>query len=205
MKKTTKIFAILLVAWQVPMAYLWYLTYEAVKLYCHKLEMSGNYYSINFKSELVGQVLWQNAAIILALVACFVLPLLCMIFLLRKKCEFSIPVMGMLGASILICFFVVYWFNRPYALPELDNTNYYTLCEFMFFRYTLPEDIFHTTVGEFYHNVNFTSNVFPHLQKIKFVILSAFAIFNATLLGLGIGQLKHKKVADTTGEESVDT
>ena len=191
--KTSKILSILLVAWQLPMLFLWYLTYEAVKSYCYKVEIfNGGGYKLVFNPELVGQVLWQNVLIILALVICFVLPLLCMIFLLRKKGESSIPVICMLGVSILSCIFMVYWFNRPFVLHELNNTNHYTLQEFMFFRYTIPEDIFHTTVEDFYPR-DFVTVVFPLLQEIKFLIITVHTAVSGILLALGIAQVVRRR------------
>lgn len=194
--KTSKILSILLVAWQLPMLFLWYLTYEAVKSYCYKLEIiNGGGYKLVFAPELVGQVLWQNALIILALIICFVLPLLCMIFLLRKKGESGIPVICMLGVSILSCIFMVYWFSRPFVLHELNNTNHYTLQEFMFFRYTIPEDIFHTTVEDFY-SCDFVTVAFPLLQEIKFLIIAVHTAVSGILLALGIAQVVRRRKQD---------
>ncbi len=210
MKKATKILSILLVCWQIPMSFLWYLTYEAIKLYCHQIEVySDGVYELVFKPELLTGELLQNSPIILALIACFVLPLLSMFFLLCRKGDMGIPSICMLGVSLMACVFIVYWFNRPYVLHEIGNTNYYTTVEFVFYRYTIPEDIFHTTAGDFY-GCHMT-DIFPLLQQIKFITVALHMAVCGVLMGLGISQAVHRRkqeqavVAAEQSEESVIT
>lgn len=199
MKKATQIFAVLLVAWQVPMALCWYLVYQGIYAQCMKLDIiSGGGYKMDIAPDLILPVLWQNLPIILPLVACLVLSVIVFVWLVKRQWQINIPVICMLGASILACGWVYLVLRKPSLIG--DTYKRYMLAEFMFYRY----DVFQLD-REIVGGIKFTTQLFPLLQEIKFLILSAFAIFNAVLLGLGIGQLKHKKVADTTGEESVDT
>ena len=201
MKKATKILSILLVCWQIPMLFLWHLTYETIKLNCHELEVyPGGGYELVFKPELLAGVLWQNATVILALIACSILPLVSMILILCKKGSLGIPAICCLGLSVLACGWLILVFKHPSLIG--DDNRHYLLCEYVFYRY-MPEDIFHTTATDFYGRS--LIDIFPLLEQIKFLILAVHGALSGVLMGWGISRIQKRKSAPAPSTQEPNT
>lgn len=202
MEKATKILSILLVCWQIPMLFLWHLTYETIRLKCHKLEVyPGGRYELVFKPELVAGELWQNAPIILALMACLILPLVSMILVFCKKGTLGTPALCCLGLSILACGCLILVFKHPSLIG--DENRRYLVCEYVFYRY-MPEDVFHISPTDFY-GCNLI-DIFPLLEQIKFIIIAVHGALSGVLMGLGISQVvsrrKQKQAPVSTEQET---
>ena len=173
--KLKKALAIVLVVLQIPMLMLWKITYDAVKLACHKLEiMPGGGYTLAFQEELLGRAIVTHLPTILSLLACFALSILSSILLIKRKedmgiMEICFNAVSLVACGVLICFFA-------YSF-DLRGNN---LGEYMFFRYFMGSEL------------NLTQ-IIPFWKAIKYIFVGLHAVVNGVLVCSGIAGLVAKK------------
>lgn len=171
-QKNAKALAITLVALQIPMLMLWKITYDAMKLACHKLEIlpSGGY-TLELQRELLGEAIVTHLPMILSLLACFALSILSLIHVIKRKGDMGITgvcfnAVSLVACGVLICVF---------AVSQGNN-----LGEYMFFRYFMGSEF------------NLTQ-IIPFWQAIKYMIVGFHAAVNGVLVYLGLAGLKSGK------------
>ena len=173
--KTKKALTIALVALQIPMLMLWKIAYDSGKLACHEIEIiSGGGYTLVFQKELLGKAILASIPFILPLLICFVLSILSLILLLKRKDNRGITricfnAISLVACGVLICFFAFSF--------DLQENN---LGEYMFFRYFMGSEF------------NLTQ-IIPFWKMIKYIIVGFHAVANGVLFCLGIARLTSKK------------
>lgn len=173
--KLKKAFAIALVVLQIPMLMLWKITYDAVKLACHELEITpGGGYTLAFQEELLGRAIVTYLPAILSLLACFALSVLSLILLIKRKGDMGIMgicfnAVSLAACGVLICFFAFSF--------DLHGNN---LGEYMFFRYFMGSEL----------NL---IRVIPFWQAIKYIVLGLHLTGHAVLCSLRIAELMRPK------------
>ncbi|MBQ9780939.1 MAG: hypothetical protein IJW00_08350 [Clostridia bacterium] len=175
LSKLRNALAIALVALQIPMLMLWKITYDTVKLACHKLEIvpSGRY-TLELQRELLGEAIVTHLPVILSLVVCFVLSILSLIFVIKRKGGMGITGVCFNAVSLVACGFVLYVFAV--------HSDMFNLSEFMFFRYFMGSELNLTRIIPFWH-------------AIKYIFLGLHMAANAALGGLGIAEVMIQKKA----------
>ena len=185
--KLKKVLAIILTALQIPLLWLWKITYDAIELDSHTMEVTPDGgFALVFKWEQFGSAVLLYLPVILSLVACLVLSVLGMITILRKK-KMGIPTVCFYAVTMVACGVLWYAFSRPYIIVGLDHVNFVELCE-----YTLLRTLGLPSVDMFYR-----------LQPIKFIFLGLHIAVSTTLCGLGIADLVRRKKTPSATEDEV--
>lgn len=181
-QKIAKALSIALVILQVPMLMLWKITYDAVKLACHRLEiMPSGGYTLELQRELLGEAIVTHLPVILSLLACFVLSILSLILVIKRKGDMGITGVCFNAVSLVACGFLLYAFAA--------HSYMFDLSEFMFFRYFMGSEL------------NITK-ILPFWQAIKYVFLALHMVLSGGLCGLGIAEVvTQKKAVPVMAEE----
>ncbi len=186
--KLKKTLAIALVALQIPMLMLWKITYDAVKLACHELEiMPGGGYTLAFQEELLIGAIVAYLPLILSLLACFVLSVWSLILLIKRKGYVGIVGISLNAVSLVACGFVLYAFATHSYISE-GQEYLFDLSEFMSFRYFMGSELD-------------LCSMLPLWTAMKYIVLGLHLTGNAVLCGLGIAELVMKKTTPPAVEE----
>ncbi len=185
--KLKKALAIALAALQIPLLWLWKITYDAIELDSHVLDVIDGSYCMVFKWEQFGSAILLYLPVILSLLVCLVLSVLGMIIILRKK-SMGLTTVCFYAVTMVACGVLWYAFSRPYIIVGLDHVNFFELCEFTLFR----------TLGLS------SVDMFYRLQTIKFIFLGLHMAGSGALCALGIVDLvRRKKTPSATEDEAL--
>ena len=158
---------------QIPMLMLWKITYDAVKLACHELEiMPSGGYTLTLQRELLGEAIVTHLPVILSLLACFVLSILSLILVIKRKGDMGITGVCFNAVSLVACGFLLYAFAA--------HSYMFNLSEFMSFRYFMGSEL------------NLTQ-IIPFWEAIKYIFLGFHAAVNGVLVCVEIAELASKK------------
>ena len=179
--KYKKGLAIAAVALQVPMLALWWMVYDAVKMNVHVLDvLEDGGFTLAFDGSKVVGALLAHSSVILPLIACMVLSILGLVWVLKGKHGTGLATVLVYGGMVLACGLLAYGFSKPGAVGEAGSyINDLKLSEFMFYRYPFGIDIRYPVM-----------DIFPFLQSIKYVLLGALAAVSSALCADGIMKLK---------------
>lgn len=182
--KLKKALAIALTALQIPLLWFWKITFDAIDLESHVLDVMDGKYYMAFKWEKFGSAILMYLPVILSLLSCLALSVLGMITILRKK-KMGIPTVCFYAVTAAACGMLWYAFSRPYIIVGLDHVNFIELCEYNLLRTLgLP-----------------SADLFYRLQPIKFIFLGLHIAVSGTLCGLGIADLVgRKKIPSVTDD-----
>ena len=177
--KLKKALAIALTALQIPLLWFWKITFDAIDLESHTMEVTpGGGFALVFKWEKLGSAILMYLPVILSLLACLILSVLGMITILRKK-KMGIPTVCFYAVTVVACGLLWYAFSRPYIIVGLDHVNFIELCEYSLLRTLgLP-----------------SADLFYRLRPIKFIVLGLHIAVSGTLCALGIVDLVRRKKA----------
>ncbi|MBQ2255206.1 MAG: hypothetical protein II325_08655 [Clostridia bacterium] len=177
--KLKKALAIALTALQIPLLWFWKITFDAIDLESHTMEVTpGGGFALVFKWEKLGSAILMYLPVILSLLACLILSVLGMITILRKK-KMGIPTVCFYAVTAVACGLLWYAFSRPYIIVGLDHVNFVELCEYNLFRTLgLP-----------------SADLFYRFRPIKFIVLGLHIAVSGALCGLGIVDLVRRKKA----------
>lgn len=188
LKKILKIFAIIVVALQIPMLMLWKITLDAFKSSSSEITYTQDGgFDLIFQWDKVVSTLLSYGPIFLALTVCLVLSVLGLIFILRKK-HATIPMVCFYAVTALFCGFLCLTFVAPAIIVGETNADKLMLSEFMFYRYF---------AGMEWHAVG---DIFPMLETIKFFFLGLLATGSEALFALGIVDLLGQRATPTPAE-----
>ena len=179
--KKSKILTILSVtaaALQIPLLMLWKIILDSLRggssLVQLKIDPLGNQVLESvFKWELFWKSLGIHLPILLALTACFVLSVLGLISVLRKK-RVTVPAICFYAVTFLACGFLCFAFARPAAILGPDKGYMLMTYELVFFSYFGGMEL------------RFDISLFPLLRAIKYLLLGLCLAASGALCGLGI-------------------
>ena len=197
--KRSKILTLLSVttaALQIPLLMLWKIILDSLRggssLGQIKVDPLGNWvYESVFKWELFWKSLGIHLPILLALTACFVLSVLGLISVLRKK-RVTVLTICFYTVTFLACGFLCFAFARPAAILGPDKGYMLMPYELVFFRYFGGMEL------------RFDISLFPLLRAIKFLLLGLHMVAGGVLCGLGIAEAVQKKKAPPLVTETVE-
>ena len=181
--KLKKALAIAAVALQIPLLLLWKITYDAIELESHVVELVDDRYAMVFKWDLLGSAVLTYLPVILSRLACLALSVLGMIFILRGRS--GIPTVCFYAVTMVACGLLWYAFSRPYIIVGLDHVNFFELCEYSFYR----------------SFVEYAADMLSWLRSIKFIFLGLHIVVSGTLCGLGIADLGRRKKAPSITDD----
>ena len=194
--KLKKALAITVAALQIPLLMLWKIILDSlmggssfVKI---KVDPLGNrVFESVFKWGLFWESFGIHLPILLALTACFVLSVLGLISVLRKK-RVIVPTICFYAVTFLACGFLCFAFARPAAILGPDKGYMLKPYELVFFRYFGGMEL------------RFDISLFPLLRAIKFLLLGLHMAASGALCGLGIAEAVQKKKAPPLVTETVE-
>lgn len=197
--KRSKILTLLSVttaALQIPLLMLWKIILDSLRggssLLQHRVDPLGNsVYELVFKWELFWKSFGIHLPILLALTACFVLSVLGLISVLRKK-RVTVPAICFYAVTFLACGFLCFAFARPAAILGPDKGYMLMPYELTFFRYFGGMEL------------RFDLSLFPLLRAIKYLLLGLCMAASGVLCGLGIAEAVLKKKAPPLVTESIE-
>lgn len=180
-KRSAKILTLLSVtvaALQIPLLMLWTIAVDTmITCSCGLIathDPSGkSTFELAFQWEKFWEVFPSFLPIFLALTACFVLSVVGLITVLRKK-QVTVPTICFYGVTVLACGFLCFAFARPATVLGTEIAHQLTLHEFMFYRYFCGLEW------------RFNVDRFPLLEAIKFILLGLHMAGSGALCGLGI-------------------
>ena len=157
-----------------------------------KVDPSGNrVFESVFKWELFRASLMIHLPILLALTACFVLSVLGLISVLRKK-RVTVPTVCFYGVTVLACGFLWFAFARPSAILGIDKGYMLMTYELTFFRYFGGLEL------------RFDISLFSLLRLIKYLLLGLCMAACGALCGLGIADQRKRENAPPPAPESFE-
>ena len=179
--KYQKGLAIAAAALQVPMLALWWMVYDSVRMNVHVLDvLEDGGFTLAFDGSKVVGALLVYSPVILPLIACMVLSILGLVWVVKEKHTAGLAPIFVYGGTVLACGLLAYDFSQPAAVGDAGQyINNLLLSEFMFYRYPFGIDIRYPVMG-----------IFPFLQSIKYVLLGALAAVSGVLCADGIMKLK---------------
>ena len=194
--KLKKALAIAVAAQQIPLHMLWKIILDSLmggsSLVQLKIDPLGNrVYESVFKWELFWKSFGIHLPVLLVLTACFVLPVLGLISVLRRK-RVTIPTICFYAVTFLACGFLCFAFARPAAILGTDKGYMLMTYELVFFRYFGGMEL------------RFDISLFPLLRAIKFLLLGLCMAASGALCGLGIAEAVQKKKAPPLVTETVE-
>ena len=197
--KRSKILTLLSVtaaALQIPLLMLWKIILDSLmggsSLVQLKVDPLGNRVVESvFKWELFWKSFGIHLPVLLALTACFVLPVLGLISVLRKK-RVAVPTICFYAVTFLACGFLCFAFARPAAILGIDKGYMLKTYELVFFRYFGGMEL------------RFDISLFPLLRAIKFLLLGLCMAASGAFCGLGIAEAVQKKKAPPLVTETVE-
>ena len=195
-RKWTRALAITVAALQIPLLMLWKIILDSLRggssLLQHRVDPLGNsVYELVFKWELFWKSLGIHLPVLLALTACFVLAVLGLISVLRKK-RVTVPTICFYAVTFLACGFLCFAFARPAAILGMDKGYMLKTYELVFFRYFGGMEL------------RFDISLFPLLRAIKFLLLGLCMAASGALCGLGIAEAVQKKKAPPLVTETIE-
>ena len=193
--KRSKILTLLSVtaaALQIPLLMLWKIILDSLRggssLLQHRVDPLGNsVYELVFKWELFWKSFGIHLPILLALTACFVLSVLGLISVLRRK-RVTVPTICFYAVTFLACGFLCFAFARPAAILGTDKGYMLMPYELVFFRYFGGMEL------------RFDISLFPLLRTIKFLFLGLHMAASGVLCALGITDLARRRKAPPVAE-----
>ena len=190
--KWKKVLSIAQVALQIPMLALWWIVYNTVMMTCHALQrLENGGLTLTFDPSKILCALLVYAPLILPLVACMVLSIWGLVWVLKGNCATGLAPVFLYGGLVLACSVLIFGFSRPsavYAYGQIihnlfgNETTYcgdLLLSEFMFYRYPLGLDIRYDLI-----------DIFPLMRSIKYILLGLQMAVCGTLCATGILKLK---------------
>lgn len=194
--KLKKALAIATAALQIPMLMLWKIILDSLmggsSLVQLKIDPLGNrVYESVFKWELFWESFGIHLPVLLALTTCFVLSVLGLISILRKK-RVTVPTICFYAVTFLACGFLCFAFARPAAILGTDKGYMLMTYELVFFRYFGGMEL------------RFDISLFPLLRAIKFLLLGLCMAASGALCGLGIAESAQKKKAPPLVTETIE-
>ena len=195
-RKWTRALAITVAALQIPLLMLWKIILDSLmggsSLVQIKVDPLGNrVYESVFKWELFWKSFGIHLPVLLALTACFVLPVLGLISVLRRK-RVAVPTICFYAVTFLACGFLCFAFARPAAILGTDKGYMLMTYELVFFRYFGGMEL------------RFDISLFPLLRAIKFLLLGLCITASGVLCGLGIAEAVQKKKAPPLVAETIE-
>ena len=195
-QKWMKAAAITAAALQIPLLMLWKIILDSLmggsSLLQHRVDPLGNsVYELVFKWELFWKSLGIHLPILLALTACFVLSVLGLISVLRKK-RVTVPAICFYAVTFLACGFLCFAFARPSAILGIDKGYMLMTYELTFFRYFGGMEL------------RFDISLFPLLRAIKYLLLGLHMVAGGVLCGLGIADKIKRQNAPPPAPESFE-
>ena len=194
--KLKKALAIATAALQIPLLMLWKIILDSLmggsSLVQLKIDPLGNRVLESvFKWELFWKSFGIHLPVLLALTACFVLPVLGLISVLRRK-RVTVSTICFYAVTFLACGFLCFAFARPAAILGMDKGYMLMTYELVFFRYFGGMEL------------RFDISLFPLLRAIKFLLLGLCITASGVLCGLGIVEAVQKKKAPSLMTEAVE-
>ena len=194
--KLKKALAIAVAALQIPLLMLWKIILDSLmggsSLVQLKVDPLGNRVVESvFKWELFWKSFGIHLPVLLALTACFVLPVLGLISILRRK-RVTVLTICFYAVTFLACGFLCFAFARPAAILGTDKGYMLMTYELVFFRYFGGMEL------------RFDISLFPLLRTIKFLLLGLCMAASGALCGLGIAEAARKKKAPPLVTESAE-
>jgi hypothetical protein len=194
--KLKKALAIATAALQIPLLMLWKIILDSLmggsSLVQLKIDPLGNrVYESVFKWELFWKSFGIHLPVLLALTACFVLAVLGLISILRRK-RVTVSTICFYAVTFLACGFLCFAFARPAAILGTDKGYMLMTYELVFFRYFGGMEL------------RFDISLFPLLRAIKFLLLGLCMAASGALCGLGIAEAVQKKKAPSLVTEIIE-
>ena len=195
-RKWTRALAITVAALQIPLLMLWNIILDSLmggsSLVQLKVDPLGNRVVESvFKWGLFWKSFGIHLPILLALTACFVLSVLGLISVLRRK-RVTVPTICFYAVTFLACGFLCFAFARPAAILGTDKGYMLMTYELVFFRYFGGMEL------------RFDISLFPLLRAIKFLLLGLCMAASGALCGLGIAEAVRKKKAPPLVTETIE-
>ena len=195
-RKWTRALAITVAALQIPLLMLWKIILDSIRggssVVDLRVDPLGNHvFELVFKWDLFWESFGIHLPILLALTACFVLSVLGLISILRRK-RVTVPTICFYAVTFLACGFLCFAFARPAAILGMDKGYMLMTYELVFFRYFGGMEL------------RFDISLFPLLRAIKFLLLGLCMAASGVLCGLGIGEAVRKKKAPPLVTEIVE-
>ena len=188
--KWQRALSIVAVAFQIPLLWLWRITYDAVRLSAHRLEMMDDgRIELVFRWELLGIALLDYLPVVLPLVACLVLPVVGAVSAFRRK-----PTYTPGGMRTVCCYAVAFAaaavllnvFSLDYMWWEQGRMNSLYLCE-----YTLLRNLGRAFLP-----------AIPVFMALKFAFLALYGTTCAALCGLELrGMTQRRRTMPKYGED----
>ena len=144
-----------------------------------------------FQWELFWKSLGIHLPILLALTACFVLSVLGLISVLRKK-RVTVPTICFYAVTFLACGFLCFAFARPAAILGTDKGYMLMTYELVFFRYFGGMEL------------RFDISLFPLLRAIKYLLLGLHMVACGVLCGLGVADKFKRRNAPPPVAETME-
>lgn len=176
-----KILAIALVVLQIPLLMLWKITYDAVELNSHGVDVIDGSYTLTFQWELFGGAVIRYLHVILALVVCLAASVVGLILVLKRKERADIATACWYAAMVVAGGVLLYAFSYPYLQAGQVN-NVLVLNEFTFYRYFMGMEL---NIGP----------VYPFLKTVKYVVIVLSIILSGGLCGIGIARAAARRKA----------
>ena len=194
--KLKKALAITAAALQIPLLMLWKIILDSLmggsSLVQLKVDPLGNRVVESvFKWELFWESFGIHLPILLALTACFVLSVLGLILVLRRK-RVTVLTSCFYAVTFLACGFLCFALARPAAILGTDKGYMLMTYELVFFRYFGGMEL------------RFDISLFPLLRTIKFLLLGLCMAASGALCGLGIAEAVQKKKAPPLVTETME-
>ena len=195
-RKWTRALAITVAALQIPLLMLWKIILDSIRggssVVDLRVDPLGNHvFELVFKWDLFWESFGIHLPILLALTACFVLSVLGLISILRRK-RVTVLTICFYAVTFLACGFLCFAFARPAAILGTDKGYMLMTYELVFFRYFGGMEL------------RFDISLFPLLRAIKFLLLGLCMAASGVLCGLGIGEAVRKKKAPPLVTEIVE-
>ena len=194
--KLKKALAIAVAALQIPLLMLWKIILDSIRggssVVDLRVDPLGNHvFELVFKWDLFWESFGIHLPILLALTACFVLSVLGLISVLRKK-RVTVPAICFYAVTFLACGFLCFAFARPAAILGADKGYMLMTYELTFFRYFGGMEL------------RFDISLFPLLRAIKYLLLGLHMVAGGVLCGLGIADKIKRQNAPPPAPESFE-
>ena len=142
--KLKKILAITVAALQIPFIALWMITYDAIKLASHRLEVrSDGGYELVLRSDLLGKAILAYLPIVFLFLACLVLSVWGLILLLKRKGHMGRLGICLYGTSLVACGVLMVAFSFsviPQGSEYMNSLRVWMFCrEYLNFDLTLRQ------------------------------------------------------------------
>lgn len=185
--KLKKALAIAAVALQLPFMMLWLITYDAIKLAAHRLEVRPDGgYELVLKSDLLVRAILAYLPVIFAFLACLALSVWGLILMLKRKGNMEFLGICLHAAALVAGGFLLAAFSFsiiPQGSEYMNSLSVWMFCrEYLKFDLTLRQ-------------LNLI------LRMIKYGIFGLFMVVNGVLCGLGIADLGRRKKAPSITDD----